>query len=678
MTSPVYMPPPPKRRRSSLKRQQRATVITVAVVLLLAIAFSFVYYFTSRTVFRDWDDTKYYILQRDGTYVMEDTDGNRLPTTEDGNYKTPLGTIVMLDKDTGKHSVIAAVNTSGTETLKFSSYNGQFDVLLYPILEREDIHSIHVHNVKRDENGAVLKENDFTFLHLDDDTFEIDGYTGVGYDQTMFATLVVCTGYTVTYMRLDLEKVREYGYAEYGLPEDTATADNYFEITSRDGTTHKVIIGDEITAGSGYYARYVGRDEVYVLKELTASDYNATLSQVLFSTVEDYTTPMALVPMGSTSYFDVTDFTLSKIPTLSKEQLDSIAGSEDLAALLSEVVNFSYEPIEKRKGTFLAHTPYWGEDAFADFRLNDFRIDDCLQNLQNLSFIRTVELLTNEQNGVAEGETEEEIANNLSKGFLHFIEKYGIAYCIEFTYNAARDKALTPTEYYEQMVWISPMTEDGTYYMYNWAFQMIVEVSRSSLEFLEWTSFDWIEADVLSENLVYVDKMEITVPGGTASGGTSFVFDVNNSQSLVEWNPDKESNIPSGNLLVYCNGEAVNVDQFKKFYQTLIYTSLGGMANCSEAEQEAFRDAFRNEGYKTDAGDSPLLVITITYNTNPTMDGKTITRTFAFYSYGGGYRAFATCNGNGSYYLLQNRVFKIIADIDRIFTGEAINPEGKT
>ena len=71
--------------------------------------------------------------------------------------------------------------------------------------------------------------------------------------------------------------------------------------------------------------------------------------------------------------------------------------------------------------------------------------------------------------------------------------------------------------------------------------------------------------------------------------------------------------------------------------------------------------------------------IKMTYNTGPDGNGETIVRTYAFYQYGGGRQCFMAYNGNGSFYMLQKRVDKIISDIAKIFTPEdPIKPQAKT
>ena len=674
MTSPVNVPTPPKKRRSSLKRQRIAVAIALAAVLLLSAVFAVVYYFTSRTVFYDWDDTKYYIRDVDGVYIMEDADGNLLPMTEDKNYITVLGTIIQVNAETGEFKVVAAVPTTGTEALSFSYYKGEFDVLLYPMLERAQIRSIEVHNEK----------DAFTFVKNEQNDFEIQGYPGIPYNSNMFSTLVTVTGYTSTYQRLDIakayekdEKTGEYlypeydgfrqkGYEEYGLTENPDDAVNYFIITAMDGTVHKVVLGNETLAKTGRYARYVGRDEVYVLKELEETEFNTTLSGTLLCVVEDYVKPTAAAALSTNNYFDISNFMLNRVE-LTEEMLKD--PDFDVKSILSNIITFSYVPVQLRQGTFYATAPYTGSGEFEGYALNSFKVDDCLQNILDMQGIRTVELLTPEKN---------------EKGAGYFAGKYGVKYCLEYTHNTKRDSAeknYAVLESMYQQIWISPMTDAGTYYLYNSLYQMIIEVSYSSLEFLNWKAFDWVETEVFSSNIVYLDRMECFVPGGTTAGKTGLhkiSFDVDNSASLVDWDGDTSSgNLPSDKMKVWASGDSValgEIDtmQFRMFYQTLIYSSMGGTASCSKELAQSFREASGNESneYKTADGQSPDLVIKMLFNTELDGSGETVTRVFCFYNYNRSRQDFITLNGKGDFYMLKSRVEKIIADIGLVFTPE--------
>ncbi len=663
MTSPVLVPKEPRRRRSSLKRQRLTVLIALGVVVLLAVAFAIIYTLTSRIVFPDADGTKYYIVKEDGIYVMQDADGNRLPMNEDESYYiTSLGTILTVDEDTGEYVVVAAVLPVEGEALEFQSYDGTFDILLYPMLERAQIASIRIVN----ETG------DFTLRYNEEkDDFEISGFEDYTYDDIMFSSLVVATGYTSTHMRLELSKVKEYGYAEYGLPDDPNDAKQYFEITTREGKTHKVILGNLVPSGSGYYARHADREEVYILKETETTTYSKAFSEVMFSNVESFVEPLLTVPMSSTNYYDVTDFQIHTVDKITDEMLND--PDFDASTLLENVISFDFTPIEVRKGTLDTSTPYEGTGRYAGFPINSLRVDDCLNNLMNMEAKKVVRIFT-----------EEEQKSGRFLFFQYCRDKgYDVAYSLQFISNLSRegaDKDYEPKEYAAQEIWISSITADGTYYAFNPAFGMIVEVGRQHMEYLEWNPFSWIESNTMRSGIAYLQEMICTVPGyaqiaGLTGSEIRFTFD--NSESIKAAGENMAAIPPTNLLNVWANGNKVDAMQVKLFYESLLRSSLSGMASCSEEQQAAFREAAVSEGY-TKGNVKPLFVIKMVYNTLSDGSGETETRTYCFYEYGGGSQCFMTYNGLGSFYMLQDRVEKVMSDLGRVFTGETITPSGKT
>ncbi len=730
MTSPVFEPKAPHRKRgSALKRQRRLILVLLLVVGLLGGTLGVVYYYTSRNLvtlngdaLTDADGTRYYAKQVNGVWVVVNEDGEICEPTADANeysvvYRTADGALVEIELATGKTTVVAIVDTAGEEYLEYNSASNAFDILMYPLLEREQIKSIHVVNENgefsflqqhRCTNKQCLYEGLYDVFVKNDDgkptcpecgalsarmtTFRIDGFPTHSYNENMFSTLVTCTGYTSTYLRLDREKVQHYGYGEYGLPDDPADAENYFEITDTSGKTHTVILGDAVVAGTGYYAMYKGRPDVYILKEMEQTDYSFTLSQALLSGIESFVTPTVMDTMSTTNYFDVSDFEVNTVGELTEEMLED--PDFDLEGLITNVVSFSYVPIEQRKGGFNATSPYKGSVSYPGFTVNDYMIDDCLQNMMDLVPIRTVKLLTEEENKDGKG----------LLYFTSFLREVGsdgkshgnIAYCIQYTHNLERDadQNYKPTKWVDQLLWISSLSEKtGTYFIYNEAYQMIVEVERSYLEFLGWDAFTWVDGDVFDGNIAYLQKVELLIPEGLTSGPyqgahkLSFLLD--NAESLVDWDSKKNANIPTSKLKIWVSVDGAEsialttdqIKQFRLFYQTLIYSSLSGSASCSKEQQQAFRDAAKNAagGYLTADGKAPQLVINMTYNTGAKGDGEQIDRSYAFYKYGGGRQSFMAFNGEGGFYMLQRRVEKIVSDAGLVFTPETpIDPQSKT
>lgn len=672
MTDTVMIPKKPRRRKStSFRRMLVSLIAIVAVVAILGVTFGIVYRYTSRTLFRDGDD-KYYIVQRDGVYVMVDEDGKLLDMDDEGNYyKTANGTLVTVDVETGEYVIVAAVLPADGEELQFSKYNGSFDVLMYPMIERSEIASIHVVNVKievdKETEEEVRTPREFTFVYdAEKQDFVIKGYEYYEYDETMFSSLAVATRYTSTYMRLDIAKAyeknadgsykyekyqgfREHGYAEYGLPENPDAAEVYFEITTKSGETHKVILGDKNPSGTGYYARHADRDEVYILKETDTTTYSTSFSTVLIdSGAEDYIKPLAVLPMTTTNYFDVINFSLDQLGEITDEMLETMTPEQISAGMLQNVIAFSYTPIEQRRGTINASIPYTGDGKYEAFPLNSVNVDDCLQNMRDLTGTRV-----------------ERIFGADEKGEYLFFRDYKVAYSISYDAVQGRDENYEPIEdqTYHQHIWISEITADGTYYVYNDFYGMVVEVDRSHLEFLEWTELNWLERDIfLGGNIAYLQQMTCTVPSyaeyGVASENTVFTFD--NSTSLENWDPtNTQTSIPTDAMRVYANGTPVDVKQVKSYYRMLLFSSLGGVVE-KEVKEEDMTLAFR---------------ISFTYTTKPD-GGETFVRSYSFYDYGDDTKCFVTLNGVGNFWMSRDRVEKMMQDLGYVFDGTEIVPGG--
>ncbi|MBQ3483375.1 MAG: DUF4340 domain-containing protein [Clostridia bacterium] len=634
---------PPRRRRSSIKRQRLLLIIALAAVVVLAVAAALIVFFTSRSTFEDVDGAKYYILKRDGVWVMENTEHERLYQDADDNYITRVGTIVMVDAETGDFKVVSYVTVNDTETLDFNYNSGEYDILMYPRLRRYGeeeldeyrIASVEIHNPKGSFSFVLDSNNDYI----------LKGYPSVEYNEVMLATLAYCTGTPRVMLRITPDVVERYTFAEYGL-DDSST---YYVVTSGTGVAHKVFIGDKIPSGEGYYVRYEGRDSVYILYDLTETDYSSTFSATLVDcAIEDYVTPTVMVEMSATNYFDVSDFRLYR--------LEDYAGGaiEDYDPFIS----FYYEPIEKRRGTFYSSVPYFAEEDFDGYTINTYRADDCLMSLQELAAGKTVWLDSTEDPITVE----------------KFRERYGqVSYYVTFNFNAERygkEKNYAVKTEIEQRILISELSANDTYFMYNEMFDMVVEVSREYLEFIEWSRYEWIDNGIFSGNIGYLTQIEAIIPGGTTAGVTGvkkILLTYDNSASLSGENAtDQNGNISSEFLKVYAqygsmtSGTPIDVTQARRLYQSLFYSSLAGPTGLSEQEQEAYRAT----------GDSgAMLVLRLTYDIG---EDEPLVREYRFYDIAESARqCFVTLNGNGSFYMEQNRVDKLVRDLGRVLLTDA-------
>jgi hypothetical protein len=604
------------------------------------------------------------------------TDGEVLPKTETYNFVTAAGTIVNVNKTTGEHTVVATVLTEDSESTYFDYSNNSYDILLFPILERANIASIEVHN----KNGTftamkVIKESDGETV----EKFVLKSRPDlVISDTVLFATLVHCTGYTRTLMRLDTADVQRLGYAEYGLPDDTDDAEVYYIITDMDGNSHKVVIGDEIPSGAGYYARYADRDAVYVLRELSESEYSSTFAKALFGRAEDYT------PATDTShkletgnYYDVTNF--------------RVYNTENRT---SPLVDFSYSgSIDKRKDTFYSDIPYVSHGSLKGYTIDHYAVDDCLYALYELQPAYVVALGTADLEGSVND----------------WLKQYGLdtdsyAYRVSFILNLARTYNTSTgedviskengQEYHEILV--SEKQENGYHYLYNlcylWdpetgsyskmaeGYNMVVAVTPSQIDFLKWDLSKWVDYNIFGGNIAYISEIGINVAAGqsTFPEGFSKILYFDNSETIkyLEENKTDTLTIGSDNLVVRdSSGKVLDITQIRYFYTSLLYTMLNGTSSLSEERKEEHRES---------GTEGAMLTISIKYVPlifdNATgkyvESGEVVTREYCFYrDYSTPRESYTTVNGVGEFFTLRTRVEKLINDINRLYTGETIKPQ---
>lgn len=690
------------RCKTALARKRRNLLIALIGVAVLAILLAIVLYVTSIITFEDPVDGAEYRIERvkktdeeiaaekgddeekeveKYKYVMLNEDGEILPTTEEGNYITAAGTLVHVNERTGAYSTVAAVLSEDGDTVQFNTSSSSYDVLLYPLLQRDSIAEITVHN----KNGT------FTISKIIGT--DADGKTAEQFvlaervdlvvsDTPLFATLVYCTGNTRTMMRLDTAKVKEYGYAEYGLENPEV----YFEITedTAEGepiVKHKVFIGDPVPSGDGYYVRYDGRDAVYVLYELAASEYNGTSQEALNARAEDFVVaPSGSYNMEQGNYFDVTDFKIFEGQS-SKPKID-----------------FSYTgSIEKRNDTYYSNIPYASSGDVAGYTINSYRVDDCLYQLYTWAPDAVVSLGTADQTDVNA-----------------WLAEYGLdtasyAYRMEYIFNVVRtyDKETnddTPLRKNQEkhMILVSQKQTEGEYegyylvYMlcYAWnakdkaftsvvqGYNMIVAIDESQLNFLFWEKDQWVSREIFSGQIAYMEEMSIKIaPGdyaGVYSNGYEARFVIDNEESLKDLmgsnGTGSNAQISSDKMIVRdaAHGNiVVDTLQFKRFYSFLLYTSASDKSTLTEEEKQAYIDSGSNGAW---------LTIYIRYELrerNPETGyydktGEMVERTYCFYySYKDPTRqAYTTINGAGDLYTLTTRVNEIIKNVEKLYHPE--------
>lgn len=177
------------------------------------------------------------------------------------------------------------VETEPLETVEGEAVGTNNRYLIFPQVERSGIQSVEVHN----EFGS------YTFYRDASDTFQLKGYEGMQYNQELFASFVVSSGYPLAMMKITDNATAEQ-MAEYGLDDPQA----YWVLTTTTGEVYRVNVGDILVTAGGYYVALDGRETVYIL--------STTLADTILQPVEKMITPLLTAGMSQNDYFNAENF----------------------------------------------------------------------------------------------------------------------------------------------------------------------------------------------------------------------------------------------------------------------------------------------------------------------------------------------------------------------------------
>ena len=546
------------KKKTLMKRRKTAIILAAALTLILAIALFLVLDFANTLTYTDVDDSSYYIRKKNGEYAMFDGEREILPYDDQYEcYVTEAGTLVKVNAETGAWKIYAVVDTEAYEVVGVNSR-----ILLFPHVKKADILSLEVHN----SHGT------YTFIRYNERNeadpeggFVIQASPLTSFSPELFTSLHVGAGYAISLEKLVDPIVDENGnYTEYGLapeirvrttdekgeelaePVEYAYEPAYYILTQTNGTQHKVIIGDPLVTGEGYYAQYVelknGEENplpgVYVL--------DLTTGQCVTYPIEEYVTPVLSYPMNTNNYYDVENFIIG--------QLKEDATVEDESPY-EPTISFTYLDLEERTGTVKETAPYQFHLDLDGFTPTTESIDACLYTMYSPSFAeKSVKILRPSNRdlvkyGLAAPVLNEkgEIVKN-EKGEDQYVPF--APYRISFSYDVLDDKNKYSFTVDQTILLSRPeddeLNPDGNYFAYtafreyvkqsdgtekpilSYSSNMIVEVESHCLEFLKWSKKDWVNASYIHSNISFVSKIELTSPDYNAS------FTLDNSISAAD------------------------------------------------------------------------------------------------------------------------------------------------
>ena len=732
-----------KGRATLAKKRTYAIIAFALAVAILLGAYVIVKQFMKPTLsYLDSDGTGYYIRYKNGGYAMYTVDGEKLPTDEQyGYYVTEFGNLIELDAESGKTVSVMVVDDLVEGETSEQVTSNDVRVLMFPHIETKKILRLEVHNsngsyvIERiDQNGDVAAGG----------SLMLRGSPSVTFDPESIPALYTGAGYTISTRKLKEPVKDENGeYSEYGLVPEIRVDDegneyeyqpNYYVITDTSGVSHKVILGDMLLAGTGYYAQYVEldgkgnetkRDAVYVLNPATTS--------ALYSPIEDLIQPMLTYPMTVNNYFDVENFL--------------VARNED--GEYKEIVNFTYEDIADRENTVSALFPYVFDENLDGYHPSSEAIDPTLRAIYEPSVVKVEKVLLNSntyEKTLAEYGFYREVTD--SKGNKDYT--VDADYILSFDFDVTDENGKVQGTVNNFILIVGP-NENGNYYAYTtlnsvkgsgedrelsmlYSYDTILEIDKSSFFFLDYDRYQWISRYYFELNVAFCESIKIESPEYSASffldnslsdasasksdllsitatdskgnskktfGGLMFKdasgYDWTiTATSVTAKKEGKPQTIPSSfysynamGVQALCLDGHIRMADGSKVYvyadTVKINRPDGSSENMLRYDTDNFRKYYQTflnatiiDSYELDEAEEAALLADpskhiLTLTLKDTEGTETVYR---FYSLTAR-KAYITVNGNGGFYVSPIRVEKFVSDAQKFFADEIITPLSK-
>ena len=520
-----------------------------------------------------------------------------------------------------------------TKILTENTDNNPDREIMYTQTERANIKSIEVKN----DHGS------YKFVYLEGlNKYVIEGHEFASYDPTLFSQLVIDTGYTLSKATVENENAEKL--SDYGLDDESNPAS--FTLTTKEDVQYKVLIGDRIVSGGGYYARMDGEKKVYVL--------DTTLATTVLSPIEAFITPVLVNPSSLTTYFDVKDFAIYKGAYVPPED-DKDEEKEEQGGTSTDnngTAEGDKKPYDPEKNLVIK-LHYLGQkqgmEGYGDYGNNaTYYMDYPGNGIYNPSmYVNSVLQMFMSYQGSETVKLEPKTED---------FEKYGLLGKSEYTlyvvnYMTGKDEEGKDVkiEVINRVYYSEVMTDEETGEKFRYAHSLfynegmskdllvynniIAKVPEYNCEFLNYDLNTWVDSKLFSTVISTVTSMRVE------AGETDILFNfTGEGESLV---------------ITEANGHKPEVKNFKKFYQTVLAMTKGGFVNKTEDELKDLTSDDKNMTMK----------LTVKLKNGNTLELK-------FYSYG--VQTYYTVNGEGQFYLPTTQVSKVIADAIRVTKDEIV------
>ena len=414
------------KKRDSLKRQK---IIIIVCLVTAAVLFTLYFAVLRPLLFPQTTET-YELLAGEGvningcSVISAEGDGE-LSLTDDGKIAYATGGGLTL-----------TVNSTDAKATAGRYY-------MFRALESSDVAEIYVTNA----TGSWGFEYDAS-----DSSYYIKGFHGTPYNQTYFTTMLAAARNPIAMKRVttNADNLSEYGLSDADSPAKYA-------LTAKTGEVYRVLVGDVIVTGGGYYCTTEGSRAVYIMD---------TSMSAFFRSAEYYVTPLLSLPVKESDYFTTEIFTLK----VDEEVFVSCGYMTD--AERAETASVSTYKMFVPENYVPSSTNY----------SNLLRKFVSFEGLQTLKFGVAGEVM---------GPSE--------------LAEYGLdapKYEIYYRYSGV-----------DNYVYVSERQENGNYYAYSLLFNLVAEVDADTLDFLGWQFIDFVDRPMFQKNINDVAQVRVQAEG---------------------------------------------------------------------------------------------------------------------------------------------------------------------
>ncbi|MBO4355572.1 MAG: DUF4340 domain-containing protein [Clostridia bacterium] len=544
-------------------------------------------------------------------------------------------------------------------------------VLLYPVIERDNISRIEVHNPENEEQyidwGFYYCDTSDETIGTEAGNFYLTDYEYAPYDDASFSYMVTSTGYVLCSSRVE-DHCKDFSV--YGLDFDDLSEAKYFKVTSRDGQSHIVVIGDKLPSGSGYYIRSLDtdkclednssyeRDSVYVISDVYTSS-------TLLSDPRSMVVPYLTYPVNYLSELETIaiwsneeKYYTNKLDENGKQVYD-----EDGKAVIT------WSPaIYAKPASLKAKDPFSVFSSFCAFYLVNPAGYYGSQELENLTSVfqdfeaqTILELgrrIVSEDGGELIGFTDE------------IYKKYHLSnprYMLYYRGNGI-----------DNYLYFSELQEKSYYYVYSTVFNTITRVDLTTAYFMDWDLNSYVLSQIFYLKIDNCQSVELK--------GSYYDLGTDNDQRKGLMTIDHKYQLEGlGNSLEVIeqnSSRTVDTKNFRQLYRVMLQTYVR-----NELDGETVENAKSGDPYFTmTVVTRPSTVYKKDSSGNATTEVDyvlpSVTRIYRFYTVTGG-RTLCTIEDiddggkssgeNGSFYMMTASVQKIMASSIDLINGIEID-----